>query len=208
LAGDIDNTSSIHLAKFIITSICFGIDRAIFAYKDMDLMWKNLEHEWEDLHLMFQVQAPNIRLNLPHLPKIWDIFDQFFGDSKYNSFFYQKEVVDPPRLETQEEKILFPKPISTRVNRGYLAPPEVNTSFPSFSNPSWSEQERNFHPVSPMNRGNYRFSDYSRDLKDRKGVRISGEKSIASDIFYPDVCYMAPNLAGVRDEGFQSDLRE
>jgi hypothetical protein len=45
LAGDIDNTSSIHLAKFIITSICFGINRPIFAYKDMDLMWKDLEHE-------------------------------------------------------------------------------------------------------------------------------------------------------------------
>ncbi len=70
LAGDIDYTSSIHLAKFIITSICFGIDRAIFAYKDMNLRWKDLEHEWENLHLMFQVQAPNIRLNLPHLPKI------------------------------------------------------------------------------------------------------------------------------------------
>jgi hypothetical protein len=45
-------------------------------------------------------------------------------------------------------------------------------------------------------------------LKDRKGVRISGEKGIASDIFYPDVCYMAPNLARVRDEGSQSDFRE
>ena len=70
LAGDIHKTSSITLAKFIITSICFGINRAIFAYKDMDLMWKDLEHEWEDLHLMFQAQEPNIRLNLPHLPQI------------------------------------------------------------------------------------------------------------------------------------------
>ncbi len=95
-------------------------------------MWKDLEHEWEDLHLMFQAQEPNIHLNLPHLPEIWDIFDHFFRDSRYDSFFDQKEVVDPPRLETQEEKILFPKPISTRVNRGCLAPPEVNTSFSSF----------------------------------------------------------------------------
>ena len=36
----------------------------------MDLMWKDLEYKWEDLHLMFQAQEPNIRLNLPHLPKI------------------------------------------------------------------------------------------------------------------------------------------
>ncbi len=45
LVGDIDKTSSIPLAKFIITSICFGIDRAIFVYKDMDVMWAGLEHE-------------------------------------------------------------------------------------------------------------------------------------------------------------------
>ena len=107
-------------------------------------------------------------------------------------------------METQEEKFLFPKPISTRVNRGYLAPPEVNTSFPSLSNPSWSEQEKNFHPVL-QNRGNNCFSDYSYD---RKGVKISGGKSFASDIFYPDVCYMAPNLVRVRDEGSLSDLRK
>ena len=64
LAGDTDKTSSIPLAKFIITSICFRIDRAIFTYKDMDLMWEGLEHEWEDLHLM---QEPDVRLNLPQL---------------------------------------------------------------------------------------------------------------------------------------------
>jgi hypothetical protein len=39
LAGNIDKTSSIPLAKFIIISICFGIDRANLAYQDMDLMW-------------------------------------------------------------------------------------------------------------------------------------------------------------------------
>ena len=99
-----------------------------------------------------------------------------------------------------QEEIFFPKSISTCVNRGCLASPEVNTSFSSFSkvNPSWSEQERNFQPFLPknytfgnlerenlsnfippegfskrktkegLNRGNYCFSDYSRDLKDRK----------------------------------------
>ena len=36
LAGDTDKTSSIPLAKFTIISICFGIDRAIFAYRDLD----------------------------------------------------------------------------------------------------------------------------------------------------------------------------
>ncbi len=59
-----------------------------------------------------------------------------------------------------------------------------------------------------LNRGNYRFSDYLRELKDREGVRISGEKSSALGLFYPDVCYMAPNLARVLDEGSQSDLRK
>ncbi len=58
-------------------------------------MWKNLEHEWEDLHLMVQAQCPNICLKLPHLPEIRDIFDHFFRDIRYNSFFYQKEVVVP-----------------------------------------------------------------------------------------------------------------
>ncbi len=118
-------------------------------------------------------------------------------------FFYQKEVADPPKLETQEEKFLFPKPISTHVNRGYLAPPEVNTSSPSLSILPRSEQEKNFHPVL-QSRGNNRFSDYSYD---RKGVTTSGGKNIASDIFYPDVCYMDPNLVRVRDEGPMSDLR-
>jgi hypothetical protein len=103
----------------------------------------------------------------------------------------------------QEGKFLFPKPISTRANDGYLAPPEVNTFSPSLSYLSWPEKEKNFHPFS--NRGNNHFSDYSYD---RKGVRISGGKNIASDIFYPDVCYMAPTLARVRDEGSMSDLRQ
>ena len=88
LAGDIDKTSSIPLAKFIITSICFGIDRAIFAYKDMDLMWEVLKHEWEDLHFM---QEPGIHLNLPHLTEIRDIFDHFFRDSRYDSFFLSRK---------------------------------------------------------------------------------------------------------------------
>ena len=138
----------------------------------------------------------------------------------------------------QEEKTFFSKPISTRGNRGYLAPPGENTSFSKQIDPSWSEQERNFQSVllknytfgnldrenlstfippegfskrktkEGLNRGNYHFSDYSQDLKDREGVRISGEKSYASGLFYPDVCYMAPNLARVRDEGSQSDLRK
>jgi hypothetical protein len=138
----------------------------------------------------------------------------------------------------QEEKTFFSQPISTRTNRGYLAPLGDNTSFSKQIDPSWSEQEKNFQCVLPenysfgnleredlsnfippegfserktiegLNRGNYRFSDYSSDLKDREGVRISGEKGSASGLFYPDVCYMAPNLARVRDEGSQSDLRK
>jgi hypothetical protein len=237
-AGDIDKASSIPLAKFIIISICFGIDRAIFAYKNMDLMWKNLEHEWEDLHLMVQVQGSNIYLKLPHLPKIRDIFDHFFRDTRCNSFFYQKEVVVPQRLEMQEEKNLFSKPIGTNANRGYIAPPGDNTSFSKQIDPSWSGKERNFQIVLPenytfgslerekfsnsippvgfskrktkeyLNRANYRFSDYSHELKDREGVRISGEKSSASGLYNPNVCYMAPNLVRVRDEGSQSDLRK
>jgi hypothetical protein len=107
-------------------------------------------------------------------------------------------------METQEEKFLFPKPISTRANGGYLAYPEVDTFSPSLSNLSWSEQEKNFHPVS-QNRGNHRFSGYSYD---KKGVRTSGGKNVASDIFHPDVCYMAPTLVRVRDEGSMSDLRK
>ena len=105
LAGDIDKTSSIPLAKFIIISICFGIDRAIFAYKDMDLMWKNLEHEWEDLHLTVQVKGPNICLKLPHLPEIWDIFDHFFRDIRYNSFFYQKRLLSRRGRKCKRKKL-------------------------------------------------------------------------------------------------------
>jgi hypothetical protein len=145
LAGDIDKTSSIPLAKFTIISICFRIDKAIFAYKDLDLMWEELEYEREDLHFL---QKPNFRVSLPHLSEIREMFDHFFRDNRYDSFFYQEEVVDPPQMETQEEKFLFPKPFSTRANRGYLAPPEVNTFSPSLSNPSRSEKEKNFHPVS------------------------------------------------------------
>jgi len=238
LAGNIDKTSSIPLAKFIIIPICFGINRAIFAYKDMDLMWKDLEHEWEDLHLTVQVQGSNIYLKLPHLPEIRDIFDHFFRDIRYDSFFYQKEVVVPQRSEKQEEKTFFSEPISTHTNRGCLAPPGDNTSFYKQIDPSWSEQERKFQSVLPenytfenlerekfsnsifsvgfseretkegLNRGIYCFSDYSRELKNREEVRISGEKSSVSGLFYPDVCYMAPNLARVRDEGSQSDLRK
>jgi hypothetical protein len=66
-----------------------------------------------------------------------------------------------------------------------------------------SEKEKNFHPVL-QNRGNNHFSDYSYN---RKEVRTSGGKNIASDIFYPDVCYMAPTLVRVQDEGQMSDLR-
>jgi hypothetical protein len=97
------------------------------------------------------VQGPNIYLKLPHLPEIWDIFHHFFRDIRYDSFFYQKEVVVPQRSEMQEEKTFFSKPISTHTNRGYLAPPGDNTSFSKQVDPSWSEQERNFQSVLPEN---------------------------------------------------------
>jgi hypothetical protein len=44
----------------------------------MDVMWEGLEHEWEDLHFL---QEPHIRVKLPHLTEIRDIFDHFFRDS-------------------------------------------------------------------------------------------------------------------------------
>jgi hypothetical protein len=50
LAGDVDRTSSIPLAKYVILLICFGLDRAIFTNKDIYLMWKALEYDWADLH--------------------------------------------------------------------------------------------------------------------------------------------------------------
>ncbi len=59
-----------------------------------------------------------------------------------------------------------------------------------------------------LNRGNYHFSDYLHDLIEWEGVRISGEKSSASGLLNPDVCYMSPDLVNVWDEGSQLDLRK
>ncbi len=43
LAGDVDRTSSVQLAKYVILLICFGLDRGIFTFKDRDWMYEALE---------------------------------------------------------------------------------------------------------------------------------------------------------------------
>ncbi len=81
LAGDVEKINSIPLAKFVILSICNGLDRAFFAYKDKDLMLEALEYNWEELHSNVRVRGHYTYTQLPHLPKIREIFDYFLRDS-------------------------------------------------------------------------------------------------------------------------------